>query len=105
MPHVLQYMPLIQNTSLLYLNPETELFAMKITPLAFAFLLALFMSACQSADKPATGAPQAATLPEDNGDFIQKISPDNGITFKHYIGDHHMDNLVETVGGGAVFLD
>ena len=69
---------------------------MKATSLAIAALIVLFTTACQSPDKESTGTQATkATVPEDNGDFIQKISPDNGVTFKHYIGDHHMDNLVE----------
>ena len=47
----------------------------------------------------------SASAPSSNGDWFQKISPDLGIGFKHSIGDKHLDNLVETVGGGAVFLD
>ena len=68
--------------------------------------LVLFMG-CQSTDKNSgTSAPEVtASLPADNGDFFQEISPDLGVDFKHSIGDEHLDNLVESVGGGAVFLD
>ncbi|PID92363.1 MAG: hypothetical protein CSA96_03575 [Bacteroidetes bacterium] len=69
-------------------------------------LTGLTMSACNNVDKKhGAGNIPEVSIPEDNGDFFQQISPDNGIRFKHSIGDHHMDNLVETVGGGAVFLD
>ena len=79
---------------------------MRLTPLAIAFSCVLYLSGCQSPDKKSTSETQTqATVPEDNGEFIQRISPDNGINFIHTVGDHHMDNLVETVGGGAVFLD
>ncbi len=79
---------------------------MRISPLPLAFFALIYLTGCQSPDKKAADTQQKpAFVPEDNGDFIQKISPDNGISFKHSIGDHHMDNLVETVGGGAVFLD
>ena len=79
---------------------------MKLTPLAFALAFILFLTGCQSPNNKKPDSQQVPTsVPEDNGDFIQKISPDNGVNFKHSIGDHHMDNLVETVGGGAVFLD
>jgi hypothetical protein len=75
----------------------------KITVLSMILVLA----ACLSPDSKKSKPEQKTTtfVPEDNGDFIQKISPDNGVDFKHTIGDHHLDNLVETVGGGAVFLD
>ena len=79
---------------------------MKLISLAFASVFILFISGCQSPTNKNTESQEVSTsVPEDNGDFIQKISPHNGIIFKHSIGDHHMDNLVETVGGGAVFLD
>ncbi|MCK4880862.1 MAG: hypothetical protein KAS82_09385, partial [Bacteroidales bacterium] len=79
---------------------------MKLTPLAFALSIILYLTGCQSPNNKKIDSQQLPTsVPEDNGDFIQKISPDNGVHFKHSIGDHHMDNLVETVGGGAVFLD
>ena len=79
---------------------------MKLAPLVLVSVFVLFASGCQSPDKKSSDTSMTkATVPEDNGDFIQKISPENGINFQHSIGDHHMDNLVETVGGGAVFLD
>jgi hypothetical protein len=33
------------------------------------------------------------------------ITKQAGITFKHSIGDHHLDNIVEGTGAGACFLD
>jgi hypothetical protein len=70
-------------------------------------LLTLLLAGCQHTRRDSGGkeAQIRASVPAENGDFIQQISPDNGLIFKHSIGDHHMDNLVETVGGGAVFLD
>jgi hypothetical protein len=67
----------------------------------------LMAMACQSpGNKRTTSQPQPERrVPESNGDYFQKISPDLGIDFKHSIGDDHLDNLVESVGGGAVFLD
>ncbi|MGW8316100.1 MAG: CRTAC1 family protein [Bacteroidales bacterium] len=77
----------------------------RITWMMAAMLL--IAMACQSPDKNRNSSqPQAERrVPEPNGDFFQKISPDLGIDFKHSIGDQHLDNLVESVGGGAVFLD
>ncbi len=71
------------------------------------FAVLLLISGCQSNGKrgPSSVQESTATVPSSNGDWFQKISPDLGIAFKHSIGDHHLDNLVETVGGGAVFLD
>jgi enediyne biosynthesis protein E4 len=96
----------IGNSSSLYLKPESETTAMKLTPLAFATFIILSLTGCQSpGNNTKDTKPAPATVPEDDGEFIQKISPDNGVDFIHSIGDEHLDNLVETVGGGAVFLD
>jgi hypothetical protein len=66
----------------------------------------LLLDACQSGgNKGLTGDGDVRSVPEANGDFFQKVSPQTGISFKHTIGDGHLDNLVETVGGGAAFLD
>ncbi len=69
--------------------------------------LILTLAGCQSTDKnkDSSQSRTEASLPDDNGDFFQQISPDLGVDFKHSIGDKHLDNLVESVGGGAVFLD
>ena len=73
--------------------------------LAVASLLCLL--GCQSNvnKKQSQAALSNAYVPEDNSEFFQEVSPHVGVDFKHFIGDDHLDNLVETVGGGAAFLD
>jgi hypothetical protein len=44
-------------------------------------------------------------LPSSNGDFLQEIGAQAGINFIHSIGDNELDNIIESVGGGASFLD
>ena len=80
---------------------------MNVKPLQVLLFLLLIISGCQSPDRRSGSSENTsnASLPEPNGDFFQKISPELGIRFKHSIGDHHLDNLIESVGGGAVFLD
>lgn len=69
--------------------------------------LLLVITGCQSPVKKTGKSTQipAISIPSDNGDFFQQVSPALGVNFKHSIGDDHLDNLVESVGGGAVFLD
>ncbi len=88
----------------LYLNAETTtLERMKTAPPSVLIAFTLLFWGCSS---PSSNEQQPVVqLPESNGDFFQQISPANGVLFRHSVGDHHMDNLVETVGGGAVFLD
>ncbi|MEN8229866.1 MAG: CRTAC1 family protein [Bacteroidota bacterium] len=69
--------------------------------------LLIVLASCKSPDNKSGKSTQnpVTSVPADNGDFFQQISPEIGVDFKHSIGDHHLDNLVESVGGGAVFLD
>jgi len=43
--------------------------------------------------------------PEASADYYQEISEEVGLDFVHSIGSKHMTNIVESVGGGAAFLD
>jgi hypothetical protein len=45
------------------------------------------------------------SLPETNDEFFQEIGQEIGLDFVHSIGADHMKNIVESVGGGAAFLD
>ena len=45
------------------------------------------------------------SLPAPSEDFYQDITEYSGVDFTHTIGDNHLSNIVESVGGGAVFLD
>ena len=47
----------------------------------------------------------ATALPPASEYAFLDISAASGINFRHTIGDHHLSNLVESVGGGAAFLD
>jgi hypothetical protein len=44
-------------------------------------------------------------LPSENEDFYQEIGQQIGLNFIHSIGTDEMTNIVESVGGGAAFLD
>jgi hypothetical protein len=65
----------------------------------------LILTGCGSGQKPSSGGKAAVSLPGATGDYFQEIALDIGLDFKHSIGDGHLSNLVESVGGGAVFLD
>jgi hypothetical protein len=68
------------------------------------FLLLFGLIACQS-ETNINMEPPVGELPDITEDFYLNISKATGITFKHSIGDEALSNLVESVGGGAVFLD
>lgn len=44
-------------------------------------------------------------IPADGGIYFKDITRQAGIDFKHSYGDDHLDNLIESDGGGAAFLD
>ena len=45
------------------------------------------------------------TSPVVNDDYFQEIGQEIGLDFVHSIGADHLNNIVESVGGGAAFLD
>jgi len=72
-----------------------------IVILVFGFIL----NGCNSGNKSSDSAKQDLVLPAANDDYFQEVIKFSGIDFTHTIGDEHLSNLVESVGGGAVFLD
>lgn len=71
------------------------------------FVLGILFNACNSKEKPSSSTQkiQNLTLPPANNDYYQEIIKYSGIDFTHTIGDDHLSNLIESVGGGAAFLD
>lgn len=74
--------------------------------LVLLFIVLLAIAGCNSNNKSTpTKENKLVNAPAANGDFFQEITEGIGIDFKHSIGDDHLSNLVESVGGGAAFLD
>jgi len=70
------------------------------------FILLLVLSGCNLNNKSSSKSPKTVyKLPEANDDFFQEIGQEIGLDFVHSIGADHMENIVESVGGGAAFLD
>jgi len=71
------------------------------------FFFLLILSGCQSGTKPASGSKKglAAGVPAATGDYFQEIGEKIGLDFVHSIGDNELSNIIESVGGGAAFLD
>ena len=68
---------------------------------------ALFFSGCRSGNQPALKSEShpAPAVPSPNNDFYQEIAQDIGLIFKHSIGEEELNNIIESDGGGAAFLD
>jgi len=75
--------------------------------IVIVILVALLISGCRSGSKPAsmqTGQTEI-TVPSPNNDFYQEIAKETGLIFKHSIGEEELNNIIESDGGGAAFLD
>ena len=72
----------------------------------FLLVLILILPGCKSGnDSSNVKKPQSASAPVANNDFFQEISQAIGLDFVHSIGDKDLNNIVESVGGGAAFFD
>jgi enediyne biosynthesis protein E4 len=65
------------------------------------FIPLLILWGCQSDNK----SKPAANAPPANADYFQEIGKQIGLDFVHSIGDDELTNIIESVGGGAAFLD
>ena len=72
--------------------------------LPFLIIFLLAVSACQSNNKSSSGA-HKHSVPASNSDYFQEIGKEIGIDFVHSIGDKELNNIVESSGAGAAFLD
>jgi len=71
------------------------------------FIFILILQGCQPGNKQSSGSGNKypVRVPSQNNDFFQEIGNEIGLDFVHSIGDNDLDNIVESVGGGATFLD
>lgn len=72
-----------------------------------AFLALVFLIVgCNLNDKTNPGDSVGLHVsPEPNADYFQEIGQEIGLDFVHSIGSSAMENIIESVGGGAAFLD
>jgi hypothetical protein len=72
----------------------------------FSLIILLAFYACQNSEKNAVSEnPFLEPIPPAGEDFYLNVTKSSGINFKHSIGDDHLTNIIESVGGGAAFLD
>lgn len=72
----------------------------------FLALIQAFLG-CNIDNKPSSESSQEnlISVPEASDDYFQEIGKEIGLDFVHSIGTDQMKNIVESVGGGAAFLD
>ena len=75
----------------------------------FIFLLVflLILTGCNENSNKSSNSTNSSNLkvPIANDNFFQEIGKEIGLDFTHSIGAEKMENIVESVGGGAAFLD
>lgn len=78
----------------------------KIKHVSLVWLLFFFfLSSCQNEHRPSGGTYANLLPPKINNEFFQEVAEGSGLNFSHSIGAGEMTNIVESVGGGAAFLD
>jgi hypothetical protein len=70
--------------------------------LLIMFLLA---SGCNNAGRRSAENRIKPVPPGPDENFFQEVTQEIGLNFIHTIGDNELDNIIESVGGGAAFLD
>ncbi|MCG8306495.1 MAG: CRTAC1 family protein [Cytophagales bacterium] len=70
-------------------------------------MIFVLAGACQSGEKSATSSVSLFNdpIPPAGADFFLNVTKSSGIDFRHTIGDDHLTNIIESVGGGGAFLD
>lgn len=66
-------------------------------------ILSFLIDGCQN--KSASAKKIVYKVPATTHEYFQEIGQQIGLDFVHSIGDEHMVNIIESVGGGATFLD
>ncbi len=74
---------------------------------SYLLLFILLAISCQPGGKSAetSNAAFLDPVPQKGDDFFLDVTRSSGIDFLHSIGDDHLTNIIESVGGGAAFLD
>lgn len=94
---------------ILFFKCKKELltYSNKCRSFVFFFVVLSVITGCNLNNKSSSKS-QNQTIhvpPAANDEFFQEIGQDIGLDFVHSIGAKDMKNIVESVGGGAAFLD
>lgn len=73
--------------------------------MASALFFVMAFSGCGPKSDSALQTSKTPAPPEANDEFFQEIAQEIGLDFVHTIGDEELDNIVESSGAGAAFLD
>ncbi|MGI9531469.1 CRTAC1 family protein [Lutimonas sp.] len=78
----------------------------RICPVSVLLILHLLIVGCNESDKKTKNVSQDLFVPPvSNEQYFQELGRSVGLDFVHSIGSDNMENIIESVGGGAAFLD
>ncbi len=87
------------------LNNVSYFICTKGKPAIFVFLfLLMLLPGCQNKGNR-NSQNSIAPPPPANEDYFQEIGQQIGLDFVHTIGSDHLNNIIESSGGGASFID
>jgi hypothetical protein len=72
---------------------------------AFLFFFVVLFAGCGSSNSKDSKSKNSLVPPKPNDDYFQEIGKEIGVDFVHSIGDKELNNIVESSGVGAAFLD
>lgn len=82
------------------------LFSKVLAQVFACILIVLFFTGCNIRGKEEKDElVRKLHLPESNEQYFQEIAEAIGLDFRHSIGSGKLENIIESVGGGAAFLD
>ncbi len=75
--------------------------------LAYVIFILLSLIGFLSCKGPSSGSEKHLSLsvPKADDEYLQEIGQAIGLDFVNSIGEEHLNNIIESVGGGAAFLD
>ncbi len=70
-------------------------------------LIVICFSGCRTGNEKSRNPESLSSLavPVPDNDFFQEMAREVGLIFKHSIGEEELNNIIESDGGGAAFLD
>ncbi len=86
---------------------KTNLYIAFFYTLGLGMISSLLFTACSDTDQPILDekVSELPGMPEEGLHNFADVTAASGIDFVHNMGDDHLSNVIESVGGGCAFLD
>lgn len=90
-----------------YIPVNIQRYTLFLPAIGLIVVCSPLFSACGDPDRPETHEPESAVtdMPPEGLHNFTDVTAASGIDFVHNMGDDHLSNVIESVGGGCAFLD